>query len=402
MSVSLTSLKLFDYVLRRKFADDLELPEFVRSGHYVLRDCSTYREVPLGSRYAQIFRPGARLVMTLTLRYDEGYADCCPRCQMPDRGVEDITTPCHCGIVYTRAKQPKSFVIMLPSHSSLLDAPGHGASLFDTCIPEETNSPLPVFGPMLEQAEEAAVDTPTFNDAANIKNVDFSAPPMVMVKDLLGFVYLVPWHIARTLDGIRFFLKWCTAGGRILGWPRDCMIFDEFENQLTPDNWLVLAQPGSLLTMRLREFAGTGTLRQLFASRVSSILSASRLTLRHDNITAATEEACLLIGAADAQAQLKDFIRSAVTAEWLSAGQPTVPEEPNIVDEASHCRCLICCREFEASFILAKHAQSHLAPLRCQDECVSCDATNLPYFLGEDVSQRDCDERSRSVVSSSI
>lgn len=128
----------------------------------MLRRLPTYQEVPRGTPYKRVFRSGARFVLTLIMMYDDSHADTCPGCHSRDGGVEDITKLCSWGVVYTRARAPNEHIIMLPSHSALLEETNSDTTLSDARVTRCERVASSIYGPTVPQEDLHSPEVPVF------------------------------------------------------------------------------------------------------------------------------------------------------------------------------------------------------------------------------------------------
>lgn len=140
-----------DFVLRQRIAEDMELPNFARAGRYMLRYLPTYEEVPRGSKFMQVFRPHARLIMPLLLSYDDQNVDICPACHYTNNITGKFTQQCSvCGVVYTRSMQSYTHIIMQPAHRKNVTQ----SSEAETTVDEEiVHPPAPLVEDALERLQ---------------------------------------------------------------------------------------------------------------------------------------------------------------------------------------------------------------------------------------------------------
>jgi len=359
----------------------MQLPSFAREGRYSLRYLHTHEEVSHGALFAQVFRPYTRLIMPLVVSYEDQHADTCPGCRSHCDTDSSPTLRCACGVVYTRLSRSEDHIRMQPAHRK----PFH--QLVQAVAPMDPISAQ--LSPMVDPPARHQSSTdkkPRFKFVKNIKNVDFSAPRMVSVRDLLGFMYTVPWRMVRTTEKVTFFLRRFTAGGSLFDWTRDYIVVDDDANkELTVANWETTAYPGISVALRPRDSCDQATLRQNLVTRIQDMLSRSAQTPRKQDFQDVVDEMCLLMGGTSAQIELRSFVEAAVNVQWLiqSTRHPT-PTQP----ETFPSICLICRKEFSALVDLAKHAQCHLTVLRCEGHCNACDRQRLPFFVDENVSER--------------
>lgn len=335
--------------------------------------------------------------MTPLMFYDDDSAYSCPRCHEPDCGVVDKTNTCACGVVYARARYLKTRIIMLPAHftsptesvchhrrsSVYVEAPGTAhATQFGPAEP-----------PTLHDVHRVA----TFGSVRNIKNVavDFSSPPMVSIIDMLGYAYSVPWRAIQSVEGILYFLDYFTAGGSLL-WPDDYAPRENDEVENDPATWAARAYPGSSLNLRLRDPDQGASVHERFVSKIKAVLETSIEPCHEQPVERRIEKACLEMGASESQAEFRRLIKDAITSSGLAERQSSCVEGSRNTMSISRHTCLICCRQFPSQNRLAQHAHPHLVALRCPSECALCDATDLPFYIGEDVDRRAkaCEESS--------
>ncbi|GAB7328405.1 hypothetical protein MBLNU13_g00377t1 [Cladosporium sp. NU13] len=278
-----------DFVLRRRIAEDMELPNFARAGRYLLRYLPTYEEVPRGSRFMQVFRPDARLIMPLLLSYDDQNVDICPACHYPNDITGKFTLQCG------------------PAHRKLLADSREAKATVDE---EIVHPPAPVVQDALERLQLFPTNNiPRFKIVQNVENVDVSSARMVSVLDLLGYMYVVPWHMVRTAEQMRFFLRFLTAGGSVLDWTHDYVIVDDEDTELTPANWESGAHHGISVTLHLGNRDGLVALQDMLRSKIRGILSTSAPTFRGQGIRDVVEKVCLLVGASKAQFEIRNLVR---------------------------------------------------------------------------------------------
>lgn len=378
------------------------MPAFARNGRYTLRYFPSYQEVPRGTAFSRVFRPGARLVMTLVIMYDNDRAIGCPSCGMLDNGTAGITQRCPCGSAYTRAKDLVDHILMLPAHSNQYPQPESGNA--DSSAVSTLGEPP--YAQTLEQGEESVFCEDSnhppilvYDDVRNIKNVDFSTPPMVLITDLWGHSYFVPWSMVQRTDGLMFVLNHFPAGARVLSWEDDYCLMSEKEEEITPANWPQTAYPGMCIRLCL-SYKDTGrSLRERFVSKIENELSTCPSTLPRCDPDSVIEHLCLKLGVTVSHQELRRLITDTVAAlcETKLYAEKTPSDgcsEPNLRRVCSLCR-----KQFSTAALLTKHIHSHLVPLRCPDACEVCDETDLPYFMNEDVPARSRDNRDAGTVS---
>lgn len=377
------------------------MPAFARSGRYILRYLPSYQEVPRGTAFSRVFRPGARLVMTLVLMYDNDRATGCPGCGTSDNGTAGITQKCDCASAYTRAKDLEHHILTLPAHSSQFGQPdlGHPESSATSTLGETPHTQK------LNQDVEPAfcegsnhLPMMSYNDVCNIKNVDFSTPPMVLITDLWGHLYFVPWSMVQTTTALLFVLNHFSAGGPVMSWKVDYCLMDDNDEEITPENWTQIAYPGMSIRLRLN-YEHTGrSLRERFVSKIKTEISTCPSTLPRCDLDSVIAHLCLTIGAAASQEDLRQLIIETATASCGT--NPCAMRKPHIESSASDPRrvCSLCRRRFSTAARLIKHVHSHLVPLRCPEECAACEKTHLPYFMDEDVAGRR-DRQTAEIVS---
>jgi hypothetical protein len=393
--------QIFNTVLRHNFAKDSELPTFARTGQYVLRYLPSLREVPRGTPFSLAFRPGARLVMTLIMMYDESYADSCPHCRVPDTGVEAVAQRCSCGTAYTRAKDPTSHVLMLPSHSSVLKELGSRHVDSSASMEADNSSGTPDVEHINDADLCGDLAVPLYDDV-NAKNVDFSTPAMVIVIDLLGYLYSVPWRNISSVDGLYFFLQYFPAGGSVLKWQDDYCIMDDTALEITPENWTEVAYPG--ISLKLYPFHQNlgHNMCQLMVPKIEVECLAWLSKTPRIDLDSLVSHLYLAIGAFDSQRQLQELIVDTATKFCPGSHREALVNSSRSTTARRCCACSFCRKQFSTSIGLAKHVQLHLLALRCPSLCVSCDEGNLPYFMGEIVSERGRDREDSAAVSASI
>lgn len=376
-------------MLRRRIAEDMQLPKFARAGRYLLRYLSTYDEVPCGSIFTLVFRPGARLIMPLLVSYDDKNVDFCPACRSPNDNTEKSTLQCGvCELVYTPSKVSFTHITMQPAHRKSLSE----SSEAETTVNEEIiHPPVPVVSDALERLQcLPASNDFRFKIVQNFKHVDVSSPRMMLVLDLLGYMYTVPWHMVRTADQMDFFLQFFTAGGLILDWTHDYVVVDDRNSELTPANWESGAHPGISITLHLKNRGGPIALRKMLTSKIEDVVSASALAIRGQGLQDSVDKVCLLVGASNAQFEMKGLVREAVVSHWTNrnagyCSSRLLAVETRPVPAPS---CLICHKILFTSPKLAKHALCHLISRRCEEDCSTCNAKDPLYFGNEDASQR--------------
>ncbi|KAM0722482.1 hypothetical protein Q7P37_001923 [Cladosporium fusiforme] len=386
---TITSWKAFDFIIRQRFATNssLPLPYLAGSGQYVLRRLPTYKEVPRGTSLASAFRPGSRLVMTLCMGYDDEYANQCPGCEHPDDGVEDVSKDCPCGILYTRAIEPKTIILMLPAHSNPLEQPSHPHQKCRECGSEQSSPQEAFCGPDPKPLPLEAWEIPTFHDIDTVKNVDFATPLMTSVTDLLGYTYMVSWHVIRRVERFSFFLRWFPAGGQLFHWPQDYDLVDDIGHELNEENWAANTYPGISIKLILRAHVCNLNIDEEFGLRIADALLTSNVISHAGDLEDATERVCSFLGVVQSQTEVKKIVSKSV-ATFLQRPSQLSSTSQALAIGVSHSLCLICRRDFKAYSALKKHVQSHLVALRCPGDCGPCDRTDLPYFVGEDVAQR--------------
>jgi hypothetical protein len=356
----------------------MQLPLFAREGRYLLRYLQTYEEVPHGAVLNQVFRPDARLVMSLVVSYDDRHADVCPGCRSLSDTTSSSTLRCACGVVYTRLSRSQDHIRMQFAHRKPLQ------QLEQATTPQtQASAQLPSrVDPLVDLRQLPTDRGPRFEIVKNIKNVDFSPPRMVFVRDLFGFMYIVPWRMVRTAEQVIFFLRQFTAGGSMLDWSRDYITVDDTNRELTVTNWETDAYPGISVALKLRDMCDEATLRQTLVSRIQDVLPLSAQTLRKHDFRDLVDEMCLLVGGTSAQIELRSLVEAAVNVQWLiqSAHDPT----PMQAESASKSTCLICRQDFPTLIDLARHARTHLTTLRCQCDCDTCDRQSLLQTAKED------------------
>jgi len=210
------------------------------------------------------------------------------------------------------------------------------------------------------------------------------------VLHLLGYTYIMPWHMVRTAKQMRFFLRFFTAGGSILDWTHDYVIVDDEDTELTPANWESGARHGISITLHLGNRDGLVALQDMLRSRIRGILSTLAPTFRGQGIRDVVEKVCLLVGASRAQFEIRDLVNDAVVKDWGNHDK-RYGSSSSVAGQASanpSSSCLICHDTYARSLDLADHAHCHLIALSCARACTTCDAQKLPYFANEDVSQR--------------
>jgi hypothetical protein len=339
--------------------------------------------------------------MTLIMMYDGTYANSCPHCRAPDSGVSAITQRCACGTAYTRAKDCTDCVIMLPSHSSVLTDLASEDTDPSAYVASDDASGCSNDEHMDDSARCGDYVVPFYDDV-NAKNVDFSTPPKVLVTDLLGFFYFVPWRHVSTVDGLTFFLQYFPAGGSVLTWQDDYRVVDDTEFEITRENWSEVGYPGiSLKLCPCRREAGHN-LCQTIISKIEAECLTRLSKTPEVGIDSLISHLCLAIGAFDSQRQLRQLIVDTTTALCLDNNRAVLVNSARPVTVNQHWPCLICPKQFSTTTGLAKHVQSHLAALRCPGPCVSCEESDLPYFMGEVVSERDSGCEDSTAVSDSI
>ncbi|GAB7328780.1 hypothetical protein MBLNU13_g00675t2 [Cladosporium sp. NU13] len=309
--------QIFNTALRHKFAKDFEIPAFARNGRYTLRYFPSYQEVPRGTAFSRVFRPGARLVMTLVIMYDNDRAIGRPSCGMSDNGTAGITQRCPCGSAYTRAKDLVDHILMLPAHSTQYAQPESGNA--DSSAVSTLGEPP--YAQTLEQGEESVFCEDSnhppilvYDDVRNIKNVDFSTPPMVLITDLWGHSYFVPWSMVQRTDGLMFVLNHFPAGARVLSWEDDYCLMSEKEEEITPANWPQTAYPGMCIRLCL-SYKDTGrSLRERFVSKIENELSTFPSTLPRCDPDSVIEHLCLKLGATVSHQELRRLITDTVAA----------------------------------------------------------------------------------------
>lgn len=378
-----------DFVLRQRIAENMQLPNFARAGRYLLRYFPTYEKVPRGSLFTQAFRPGARLIMPLLLSYDDKNVDICPACHAPNDTTGSSTSQCGvCGLVYTRSKQSYTHIIMEPAHRGPITEPSEAKSTADE---ETVNQRTPIVPNALERPQKLPTnDVPRFKIVQNVKHVDVSSPRMMLLFDLLGYIYIVPWHMVETAEQMAFFLRFFTAGGLKLVWSLDYVVLDDRNIELTPANWEAGAYPGISITMRLKNQDGLIALRNTLISKIQGVLSTLAPTFQGKRLEDLVEEVCLLVGASKAQIEMKCLVRKTVVAHLDNYRKCHYSSSSVVVQDRSISSpsCLICHEACATSLDLAKHARCHIMALRCAGVCNVCDTEESPSLAKDDVSQR--------------
>jgi hypothetical protein len=380
----------------------MQLPNFAREGRYLLRYHQTHEEVPFGARFAQVFRPGSHLIMPLVVSYDDQLADICPGCRSPSNMIGDSTLRCACGTVYTRLSRCQNKILMLPAHRK----PLHQLNEQDTPAAQQLHGFSSTADTSTHAQQVPTTTKPQFEVVKNIKNVDFSAPRMIIVLDWLGFMYMIPWRMVRTAEKLQFVLRRFIAGGSILDWTRDyvtCIIDDE-KNEVTPANWESTAHPGISIALRPWNNADHTALRQTLMLRIQDVLSTSTRSLQKCELGDAVEEVCLLVGATSSQSEIRTLVEDAVASKWHKGfkRRHTPPGRVTQTETTSGSVCLICDQDYTTSLDLAKHTRCHMTVLRCADVCDTCDEQSSPHFAEEDVSQRHKGSQSRPTVNSAL
>lgn len=381
----------------------MQLPRFARAGRYLLRYLHAFKEVPRGAIFAQVFRPGSRLIMPLVVSYDDRHADICPGCQSPSNDSGEISTlQCKCGVVYTRSSRSQDRILMLLAHRKLLHQSTkpqpEGPTSQEVVQSKATKEPL------IHQHRLPTDKPPRFEIVNNLKNVDFSAPRMILVLDLLGYMYMVPWRMVRSAEKMMFFLQRFVAGGSILVWSCDYVIVDDKDMELTAANWETSAYPGISIALHPRTLSGDAALRQTLMSRIQDLLSSSTRIYRDDIFGDALEQVCLLVGATSAQYEMRSLVKEVVAACFhkTTLTHHTSPSEGTRSGTKPLSICLICRHIYPTCLDLAKHTGCHLIALRCERACDICDEQKLPYFADEDVSRQQTDGQPSSMEGNSL
>lgn len=373
----------------------MQLPNFARAGRYLLRYLPTYEEVPCGSIFAHVFRPNAHLIMPLLLSCDEHNAEFCPVCQRRNEPSGKLTVECECGLVYTPSSQSRAHIIMQLAHRKPLDELTEVRTTTNVNTAREPASTGP---DSLGRLRRLPIrDQPRFKMVQNIKHVDFSEPPTILILDLLGCTYSVPWPMVSTAEKMKFFLQVFTAGGSVLDWGRDYILVDHREAELTAEKWALNMYPGISITLQLRDLDGQDSLRQTLVSRVRNLLSLSTQISRTSEISETVEQIYLMVGATSAQIEMRALVKEAVRAQRYN--RPRRCENPTLPNTSSLSVCRICQQEYPTFLELAKHARCHLTVLKCERGCDTCDQQELPNLLDEDVDGRAKDTRSSSMMS---
>lgn len=394
---------MFNSIIRQRYESDSSniLPHLARPGQYAIRRLPTHEEVSYDKALASVFRPGSRLVMSLHLEYDESYADCCPACSSPDAGVEGVTRICACGILYTRVPQYQAHVVMFPAHMTPAKQPEQLHEKDDQGNSKQEVQQEVTSAPDSEPTPPRASDMTRLHNLGSAKNVEITPPLMASIIDLLGYTYMVPWSIARTVDGILFFLQWIAGGGSLVQWPQDYMLVDDVGSELTTGNWKSETYPGISikLTLRAQRF---NSMRLEFGSRIQDALSRSSLFSFPTDAKAATEEACSLLNVAPSQVELEEIVGESVRAlsQGLSQASSATSNAREII--ASHWLCHVCQEKSSTCSAHKKHVQSHLVALRCPRECGICDLNNLPGSVKEHFAQGQSKRKPGPPVSSLI
>lgn len=394
---------MFDFIIGQRFAPDssLPLPYLAHSGHYVLRRLPSYKEVPHSAPLASVFRPGSHLVMTLIMGWDDKYERCCPGCDNPDEGVENVTYNCRCGVLYTRAIEPKEHILMLPAHTKAVEQPDDS---HHTCDDREfeQRAPRSMFhgpGPKPIQQEAWDLEVPPFHDVTVAKNVDFATPAMVCLTDLFGYIYMVPWRVIRQAAGLTFFLQWFTAGGPLFQWSQDYHLLDDDGTVLREEIWETHAYPGISIKMVRRHDGCNKTLREEITSRIEYALSTSHLVSKTSSIDDAVHNACLLFSTAPSQTEVREAILDSVSAFLQKSPRSDSPSCKAPTIDESRKFCLICRKGLRTHLAFKDHVRSHLYALRCSKDCVACDTAGLPSVIGKDVDQGQAADRQQLLVS---
>lgn len=390
---------MFNSIIRKRYesGSSNSLPYLARQGEYVLRRLPTLERVTHGTRIASAFRPGCRLVMALYLDYDENYADCCPACFSPDSGIEGVTRSCACGILYTRVAAHRSHILMYPAHRESIKQSDHPHERCE-CGSEQVSRQEVVLGPDPKPIAQDASEAPTFQNFGNAKNVEICTPLMVCITDLLGYTYMIPWSVVKTVKGVSFFLQWFAAGGSLFQWPQDYMLVDDSGHELAEDYWESNLYPGISikLTLRARKF---NDMRLEFTSRIEDALSTSPLYSSASNAKKATNDVCSFLNVAPSQTDLRQIVGDAVVAS-----SPRICQASSATFEArevvpSQWLCHVCQKKSATCSAHKRHVQSHLFALKCPQECVVCDKINGPCFVSEHVDPAQGDDESASPVS---
>jgi hypothetical protein len=339
--------------------------------------------------------------MTLIMMYEESYVDSCPHCRTSDTGIEAITQRCSCGTAYTRAKDPTSHVLMLPSHSSVLEELG-SQHIEPSASAEADDSPGTPNVEHMNDPDLCRDHTVPLYDDLNAKNVEFSTPAMVVVTDLLGYLYSVPWRNIDSIDGLYFFLQFFPAGGSVLEWQDDYRIMDEAELEITPENWTDVAYPGISLKLYPCHPEFGRNICQFMVPKIEAECLAWLSKTPKIDLDRLISHLCLTIGAFDSQRQVQQLIVDTATTFCLGRSCAALLKTSQPITAEKCCACLFCHKQFSTTIGLAKHVQSHLVALRCPGLCVSCDEGNLPYFMGESVSERGRQCEDSAAVSASI
>ena len=316
---------MFNTVLCRKIAKDFEMPEFVRKGQYVLRQLPSYREIPHGTPFSLAFRPGVHLAMSLIMMYDEKYAEKCPCCPTADLGIENVTQLCPRGTAYTRAKDHTQHITMLPSHFSLQEE--HSCGCIHSCAYVEAKPFVDATNHEClgdsHPSENHAV--PSFDDFLSVKHVDFSTPPMVLITDLFGYLYSVPWRIVKSVEGLSFFLKHFSAGGSILTWQDDYRVSNDTNTDVTSENWTELGYPGMSLKLHACPQDIGQVIKHKIMGKLPEVLSNPTCERSYDTIA----YLCKALGAFNTHWEFRQLImETATTFCWDKSvlAQTTTPQ----------------------------------------------------------------------------
>jgi hypothetical protein len=227
---------------------------------------------------------------------------------------------------------------------------------------------------------------------------------MILVLDLLGVMYMVPWRMVMTAEKLRFVLRRFIAGGSILDWTRDYIVVDK-KKEVTLADWESAAFAGISIALRTQESADYAGLRATLKPKIRDVLCTSARNLQKCDLEDAVEEVCLLVGATNAQAEMRTLVEDAVASKWYkgSKRRHTPPVRVTHQTETTLSSiCLICNHDHTALLDLVKHTRCHMTALRCEGVCDTCDEQGSPYFAEEDVSQRHKGRQSRTRVDGAV
>ncbi|KAK4500374.1 hypothetical protein PRZ48_008563 [Zasmidium cellare] len=198
-------------ILQVKFKNKPGL-EAVKAGMYKLQDGSVagkWSDVDVEKPYEQVFQSGGRWDMAMTFPRDRQTEGSCPSTvseifsevhRLPQHfKIESVLTPSdNAQDTAQVANEDEGGILGLAAEVSMLQ--GQSGTTEDADVPEDEGE---VLGPV-------AIGTTWHGEVRleDLANVYLMRPPAILLQSPDGTSYMVPWHVFRTFQGLRFFAQY--------------------------------------------------------------------------------------------------------------------------------------------------------------------------------------------------